>query len=128
MSCFEYQRTELTGNLRKPSNSARDEHSAIPSFVIPTLQLRFRVRITVLGLALVHFFMSSQIAHDAEMATAPFDSASKRLLTSVAVHVHLKGAWSSEALVTDLALMLLLGIGRHLGTELRHHRLRCGWS
>jgi len=49
--------------------------------------------------------------------------ASKGLLASVAVHVRLKGRRASEALVADLALVLLLRARRHLGAELTHHGL-----
>ena len=42
------------------------------------------------------------------MTTAAFDVASKWLLSSMAIHVSLEGAWSREALVANLALVLLL--------------------
>ena len=44
----------------------------------------------------------------------------------VAVHVSLQRAWPCEALVADLAFVLLLGARRHLGTERTHHGLRRG--
>ena len=43
------------------------------------------------------------------------------LLTGVAVHVCLKRTGAGEALVTDLALVLLLAARGHLRTELTHH-------
>lgn len=46
------------------------------------------------------------------------------LLASMAVHVGLQRARAREALVADLALVLLLRTRRHLGAELAHHRLR----
>lgn len=42
-------------------------------------------------------------------------------LASVAVHVSLKRARTSEALVADFALVLLLRARRNLGAELAHH-------
>jgi hypothetical protein len=48
------------------------------------------------------------------MSSASFDVASERLLASMAVHVRLDIARSSEALVANLALVLLLSVGREL--------------
>ena len=60
------------------------------------------------------------------MAATSFNVASKRLLASVAVHMRLEGAGSSEALVANLTLMFLLRVGGKLGGKLTHHRLP-GW-
>lgn len=43
------------------------------------------------------------------------------LLAGVAVHVRLQRAGASEALVTNLALVLLLRARRDFGAELSHH-------
>jgi hypothetical protein len=43
------------------------------------------------------------------------------LFTSVAVHMRLQRRWAREPLVADLALVLLLCVGGHLGAELAHH-------
>jgi uncharacterized membrane protein len=48
------------------------------------------------------------------------------LLASVAVHVCLQRRRTRESLVADLALVLLLGVGGHLGAELAHHGLGTG--
>jgi hypothetical protein len=45
----------------------------------------------------------------------------------MAVHMRLQGAWAREALVADLALVLLLGARRDFGAKLAHHGLRCRW-
>src|SRR5271170_6204340 len=58
------------------------------------------------------------------MAPTPWDFTGKWFLARMAVHMRLEGAWSCKALVTHLALVLLLGIGRHFGGKLTHHRLR----
>lgn len=47
----------------------------------------------------------------------------RTLLASVAIHVSLQRARTSESLVANLALVLLLSTGRHLGAELPHHGL-----
>lgn len=47
------------------------------------------------------------------------------LLSCVAVHVSLQRAGPCEALVADLALVLLLGAAGDLGAELSHHGLWC---
>jgi len=66
-------------------------------------------------LAFVHLLVSAQVGYDGEVSTTALDIASKRLLARVAVHVCLKRAWSRKSLVANLALMLLLRIGGHLG-------------
>jgi hypothetical protein len=53
-------------------------------------------------------------------------TAIRTFLASVAVHVRLQRAWAGEALVADLALVLLLRTRRDLGAELTHHGLRSG--
>jgi hypothetical protein len=59
------------------------------------------------------------------------------LLAGVAVHMRLQGRGTRETLVADLALVLFLSVGGHLGAELAHHGLRArgstasqkaGWS
>jgi len=79
------------------------------------------IRTTVV---LVYFAMPPQIGDNREVASAALDFASKWLLASMAVHVCLERARASEALVANLALVLLLRAQRHLGAELAHHRLR----
>ena len=49
------------------------------------------------------------------MSATTLDVAGEWLLAGVAVHVRLEGAWSGEALVAHLALVLLLRVGGHLG-------------
>jgi hypothetical protein len=63
------------------------------------------------GLALVNLPMPSQIGNDRKVSPAAFDIAGEWLLASVAIHVRLQRTWSGKALVTDLALVLLLRIG-----------------
>ena len=48
----------------------------------------------------------------------------RTLLARVAVHVGLQRRRTRESLVADLALVLLLGVGGHLGAKLAHHGLR----
>jgi hypothetical protein len=48
-------------------------------------------------------------------------------LASVAIHVGLQRAGSSEPFVANFALVLLLRARRYLGAELAHHRLRRRW-
>lgn len=67
--------------------------------------------------------MSPQVGHNGEVTTATFGLTSVGFLPGVAVHVGLKRAGASEALVADLALVLLLRTRRDLGVELTHHRL-----
>lgn len=43
------------------------------------------------------------------------------LFAGVTVHVGLERAWAREALVANLALVLLLRAGRDFGAELPHH-------
>lgn len=50
----------------------------------------------------------------------------RTLLAGVAVHVCLQRRRTREPLVADLALVLLLGVGGHLGAELAHHGLGTG--
>lgn len=47
----------------------------------------------------------------------------RTLLASVTVHVGLQRRRTREPLVADLALVLLLGVGGHLGAKLAHHGL-----
>ena len=90
--------------------------------------------------------MAAQIGHNGEVSTATFhitcESWKKKtcqytarnkprvkipeltLFASVAVHMGLERRRTSESLVAHLALVLLLGVGRHLGAKLAHHRLR----
>jgi len=72
-------------------------------------------------IALVYFAMPPQVGDDREVATTALDFASKWLLASMAVHVCLERARASEALVANLALVLLLRTRRYLGAELAHH-------
>ena len=44
------------------------------------------------------------------MAATAINVAGERFLASMAVHVRLQGAWPSESLVADLALVLLLRV------------------
>lgn len=48
------------------------------------------------------------------------------LLAGVAIHVSLERRRACESLVADLALMLLLSVGRHFGAKLAHHGLGAG--
>lgn len=52
--------------------------------------------------------MSPQVGHNGEVATTALSLASVRLLASVTVHMSLERAGAREALVADLALVLLL--------------------
>lgn len=72
----------------------------------------------------MNLLVSSQIGNNREVTSTTLHVASKRLLAGVAVHMSLEGAGSSESLVADLALVLLLSVGRELGRELTHHGLR----
>lgn len=95
--------------------------------------------------ALVDLLVAAQIGHNGEVSTATFhitcESWKKKcqyitrhkpqvkipkltLFASVAVHMGLERRRTSESLVAHLALVLLLGVGRHLGAKLAHHRLR----
>ena len=56
----------------------------------------------------MHLAVSPQVGDDREVTTAALGLAGVGLLASVAVHVGLKGAGTSEALVANLALVLLL--------------------
>lgn len=49
------------------------------------------------------------------------------LFASVTIHMGLERRRAGEPLVTHLALVLLLCVGRHLGAKLTHHRLGSGW-
>lgn len=60
--------------------------------------------------------------HDTDIILHPGEELT--LLAGVAVHMGLKRRRTREALVADLALVLLLRVGRHLGAELAHHGLR----
>ena len=42
----------------------------------------------------------------------------------MAVHMRLQRWWTGEALIAHFTFMFLLGVGRHFGTKLAHHRLR----
>lgn len=57
---------------------------------------------------LVYLAMSAKIGDDGKVAAATFDLALEGLFARVAVHVRLERTWSREALVADLALVLLL--------------------
>ena len=52
--------------------------------------------------------VSSQVGDNREMTAATISLTGIGLLACVAVHVCLKRTWASEALVADLALVLLL--------------------
>ena len=60
------------------------------------------------AIALVNFAVSSQVGDNGEMTAAAISFTGIGFLARVAVHVCLKRAWASEALVADLALVLLL--------------------
>lgn len=65
--------------------------------------------------------MTSQVGDNREVASTAINVARKRLLASMAVHMGLERARAGEALVANLALVLLLRVGRKLGRELTHH-------
>jgi len=73
--------------------------------------------------ALVYLAVSPQVGDNGKMATAALNFACKWLLAGVAVHVRLQRAGTREALIANLALVLLLRARRDLGAELTHHRL-----
>jgi len=81
--------------------------------------------VVLLTFSLVDLAMSSQVGDNRKVSTAAFHVACEWLFAGVAVHVCLERARSCEALVADLALVLLLRAGGDLGAELSHHRLRC---
>jgi len=66
------------------------------------------------AVVLVNLAMSPQVGYDGEVAATAIDFACEWLLASVAVHVCLQRTWSCEALVADLALVLLLRAGGDL--------------
>jgi len=78
----------------------------------------------ILAAGLVDLAMSPQVGDDGEVSAAAFDVTGEWLLAGMAVHVRLEGAGAGEALVANLALVLLLRARRDLGAELTHHRLR----
>ena len=98
-----------------------------------------------MAFAFVNFAVSAQVGDDGEVTAATINVAGKcwkvlviglgtisfvvllTLLASVAVHMCLERAWSREALVANLALVLLLAARRDLGAELTHHGRRRGW-
>ncbi len=67
--------------------------------------------------------VSPQVRDNEEVTDTTLSLTSVGLLASVTVHMSLKRAEASKALVADLALMLLLSGRRDLGVELAHHRL-----
>ncbi len=67
--------------------------------------------------------MSPQVGDNGEVAATALSLTSVWLLASVTVHMSLERAGASEALVADLALVLLLCGRRDLGVELAHHGL-----
>ena len=69
----------------------------------------------------MNLFVSSQIGNNRKMSSTALNVTSERLLASVAVHMRLQRTWSSESLIADLALVLLLRVGGELGGELAHH-------
>lgn len=96
-------------------------------------------------MVLVHFAVPAEVGDDTEVAATALDFAAecymelvwadstimghgswkkRTLFASVAVHVRLQRTGPGEALVADLALVLLLRRARHLGAELAHHGLR----
>jgi hypothetical protein len=60
---------------------------------------------------LVYFAMPPQVGYNRKVAAAALNFTCKGLFASMAVHVRLKGAGTSEALVANLALVLLLRAG-----------------
>lgn len=77
------------------------------------------------ALTLVDLAVPAKVRDDGEVAPAAINFAGVRFFSSMAIHVCLKRARSSEALIADLALVLLLGTGRYFGIELAHHGLGC---
>jgi hypothetical protein len=61
------------------------------------------------GVTAVHLAVSSKVGDHREMTATALNLAGKRLLAGMTIHVRLQGAGTSEALVADLALVLLLG-------------------
>lgn len=59
-------------------------------------------------IALMNFAMSPQVGDNREMTAAALSLTGIGLFAGVTVHVGLKRTWSCEALVADLALVLLL--------------------
>lgn len=57
----------------------------------------------------MNFSVSSEVGNDRKVSATALNFASEGLLASVAVHVSLQGTRASKPLVTDLALVLLLG-------------------
>jgi len=108
---------------------------------VVNLNLLVVVRGVAFLLALVHLLVPTQVGNDGEVSSAPFHITCKcyehvstgslwfcgsgglrlTLLASVAIHVCLQRRRTSKALVADLALVLLLRVGRHLRAELAHH-------
>lgn len=73
------------------------------------------------SIATVNFPVSAKVGNDREVSATALNFASEGLLASVTVHMGLQGTRASKPLVADLALVLLLGARRDLGTELSHH-------
>ena len=59
-------------------------------------------------ITLVNLAVSPQVGHDGEMSTATLSLTGVGLLPGVTVHMGLKRAWTGEALVAHLTLVLLL--------------------
>ena len=97
------------------------------------------------SVVLMYFAMPPQVGDHGEVAATTFNFACKSchvlvrflilfhvkdgesghtFFASVAVHVSLQRAGTGEALIADLALVLLLRARRDFGAELAHHGLR----
>jgi len=68
----------------------------------------------MITIGLVHLPMPPKVGNDGKVTAATFHFACERLFASVAIHMRLQRARSSEALVTDFALVLLLRSRRNL--------------
>ena len=69
----------------------------------------------------MHLAVAAQVGHHGEVATTSLVLASVGFLSRMAVHVCLKRARAREALVADLALVLLLCARGDFRIKLPHH-------